>query len=228
MNNGKRTSFINEEVYQSLRRDIVLLRYLPGTKLSENSIAVKYGVSRAPVRLVFQRLAAERFVQIEPQRGTFVTKLDLNYIMSITYMRQCVETDMLKKLAKEGNPIFLEKMEGNLRQQQELLVQTPEDFYTFNQLDNKFHQLCYCAQNKEPLWEIVEQSSAHYTRYRMLDLVAEHSCQKTYEAHRQIYSFIAANQPEQLERAIHDHLYGNLREFEAAIQDRYQEFFFTS
>ena len=228
MYNEKRTNFINEQIYQSLRQDIVLLRYVPGTKLSENSIAVKYGVSRAPVRLVFQRLAAERLVQIEPQRGTFVTKLDLNYIMSITYMRQCVESDMLKKLAQEGDPAFFQEMADNLRQQQELLAQDPKDFYAFNQLDNKFHRLCYCAQKKAPLWEIIEQSSAHYMRYRMLDLVAEDSCQKTYEAHRQLYSFIVANQPEKLERAIYDHLYGNLREFEAAIQDRYQEFFIIS
>ena len=86
-NTKKRREFIKDRIYEDVRHDIITFRYQPGEKLSEYSLAEKFGVSRSPIRSVLQKLESESLVVIDPQRGTFVTKLDYDYIRDIIYLR---------------------------------------------------------------------------------------------------------------------------------------------
>ena len=52
----KRREFIKDRIYEDVRHDIITFRYQPGEKLSEYSLAEKFGVSRSPVRSVLQKL----------------------------------------------------------------------------------------------------------------------------------------------------------------------------
>ncbi len=59
-------------VAERLMAEIETLRYQPGERLSEESIAQRFGVSRAPVREALRLLAQEEIVVIEPRRGARV------------------------------------------------------------------------------------------------------------------------------------------------------------
>lgn len=63
-------------------RDGLIARILrldldPGTELDETQIAAEYGLSRTPLREIFQGLAGEGYLQLEANRGARVTSLDL-------------------------------------------------------------------------------------------------------------------------------------------------------
>jgi DNA-binding GntR family transcriptional regulator len=53
-------------VEAELRRAIIALELPPGTRLSEQEIALKYGVSRQPVREALIALARTRLVDVQP------------------------------------------------------------------------------------------------------------------------------------------------------------------
>lgn len=74
-------------VYHAVRERICLLRYGPGSMLSENALAEEFGVSRTPVRQALQRLEFEGLVVSRHGVGTMVTTVDLQYLREVYALR---------------------------------------------------------------------------------------------------------------------------------------------
>jgi len=66
---------LSEQVYQSLKRDIVTGIHPPGEALSEKDLARRYDSSRTPVREAAVRLQQDNLLRVVPNRGYFVTKI---------------------------------------------------------------------------------------------------------------------------------------------------------
>lgn len=62
-------------VSDELRRLVITGELLPGTRIVEDRLAARLGVSRNPVREALQALAAEGFVDILPRRGAIVAQV---------------------------------------------------------------------------------------------------------------------------------------------------------
>ncbi|HKS32498.1 MAG TPA: GntR family transcriptional regulator [Enterobacteriaceae bacterium] len=59
-------------LYEDLKRQILTMERDPDELLDEASLTVQYGLSRTPVREVFQRLAGEGYLDIVEKRGVRV------------------------------------------------------------------------------------------------------------------------------------------------------------
>ena len=92
------TNFRNrgEQVFETLKREILDLKLEPGRMVSENEICERFGVSRTPVRDALRLLQEQGFVETVPYRGTYVTLLSLDNIKQMIYMRVAVETMVLR------------------------------------------------------------------------------------------------------------------------------------
>lgn len=224
MGTEKRREFIKDQIYQSVRHNILTFQYLPGEKLSENSISAKYGVSRSPVRAMLQKLENEKLVIIDPQRGTFVTKLDYHYIQNIIYMRWCIESNLLRTIAEQQPRQLMEDLRHCLDRQKELLQAEKVDPEEFTALDNEFHRLCYAGNDREPLWQLLQEVNANYLRFRLLDLVAGNSYHQIYLDHCHLLQAIEDKNIELLDRLSKQHLCGNLQTYEG-IKSEYREYF---
>lgn len=66
-----------DSCYFDLRARILRLDITPSSALDETSLSAAYGLSRTPLREVFQRLAGEGFLMLEPNRGAVVAAMDL-------------------------------------------------------------------------------------------------------------------------------------------------------
>ena len=75
--NKAQDSSIRENVYRVIRENITSLQLAPGTTVSTQELAAKLQVSRTPVREAFIRLQKEDLVEITPQKGTMVSRIDL-------------------------------------------------------------------------------------------------------------------------------------------------------
>ncbi|WP_347161331.1 GntR family transcriptional regulator, partial [Peptostreptococcus anaerobius] len=92
-----------EEIYIDLLNRIISLELEPGQKISENAISEVYGVSRSVVRNSFARLMQNGFLVVYPQRGTYVSKIDLDYIRTALLIRIAIEKEMLYRCMTKGN-----------------------------------------------------------------------------------------------------------------------------
>ncbi len=67
-------------LYRDLRERIVSGALAPGEAVSESRIAEGYGVSRTPIREAFKKLAEDGFLDVVPQVGSFVARIDLKVV----------------------------------------------------------------------------------------------------------------------------------------------------
>ena len=83
------------EVYEDIKKRIVNLELEPNQVISENSICKEYGVSRSVIRTAFSKLQQIHFIDIYPQRGTYISPMDLNYISDLLMLRTAVEKEVI-------------------------------------------------------------------------------------------------------------------------------------
>ena len=76
-----------ELIYTVLRNRICLLDYEPGTRLSEETLAREFSVSRTPMRRVLGRLEAEGLVEVRHGVGNLVTDIELPYLCDVFRLR---------------------------------------------------------------------------------------------------------------------------------------------
>ncbi|MGV9967849.1 GntR family transcriptional regulator [Streptomyces olivaceus] len=82
---------LSEQIYASLRQEIVEGQLRPGHRLVELTIAKRFGVSQAPVREALRRLSQEGLAVNEPRRGTRIRQLTLREIEEIYEVRAELE-----------------------------------------------------------------------------------------------------------------------------------------
>jgi DNA-binding GntR family transcriptional regulator len=66
---------LHEEVAERLRALLTEGRLEPGARLNERVLCERLGVSRTPLREAFKVLAAERLIELNPNRGASVVAL---------------------------------------------------------------------------------------------------------------------------------------------------------
>lgn len=77
-----------ERIYGAIREKICMLEYQPGALLSEDRLALQFGVSRTPLRHVLARLEAEGLVERKHGVGTFVTDFNDSALEDVYQFRQ--------------------------------------------------------------------------------------------------------------------------------------------
>lgn len=85
---GSRTrgSMVASKLGEAIRMGEIL----PGTKLAEEALAEKYGVSRGPVREALALLARDGLVEMRPHVGAFVPKLTLKEVLDLYEVRNAM------------------------------------------------------------------------------------------------------------------------------------------
>ncbi|NQF12952.1 GntR family transcriptional regulator [Brevibacillus sp. HB1.3] len=66
---------LREQVYQGLKKAIIMLELKPGQRVNDNELAALFGVSRTPVREALKRLEDEGLIESVPGSHTRVTPL---------------------------------------------------------------------------------------------------------------------------------------------------------
>ena len=82
---------IGDAAYEQIKHDIIHLVLAPGEKLSEASLAKKYNISRAPIRVALRRLNEEGLIEIRPQSGSIVMPISVERALDIIDVRLLLE-----------------------------------------------------------------------------------------------------------------------------------------
>jgi DNA-binding GntR family transcriptional regulator len=99
-----------EQVYRSLKRDIITLQHKPGASLTEQQLATLYGTSRVPVREACSRLDQEGLLTGRPYRGYSVNHISLKEIGDCFDLRLGLETRALELAAQRATAGDLERL----------------------------------------------------------------------------------------------------------------------
>lgn len=202
--------YTSREIFSILEKEILTLEIKPGSPLSESSLCERFGVSRSPIRSVLQELRVSGLVNITPYKATYVTLMDFNIINQIIYQRMAVETFILKDFIRMASLLDLEKVRHvhlSMEKLMESADYSPDQFYA---LDGQLHKAWFTAMRKEYLWESIQKSNCHYTRFRMLDIIEVQSYQQIFDEHEAILKALEAHDEAAIRPLIKKHLFGGV------------------
>jgi DNA-binding GntR family transcriptional regulator len=110
-----------QRLYRALFDSVVAQRLTPGTKLPEVALGELFGVSRAVVRKVLQRLAHDHIVQLRPHRGAIVAVPTAQDIQQIFEARRALESAIVRLVTARATAADLATLRQQLRQEQDAL-----------------------------------------------------------------------------------------------------------
>lgn len=96
-------NLIRHKVLHIIRQDILSCEFQPGEELREAELAVRYSVSKSPVREALQRLEFEGLVETAPRRGHRVTQISISDARDILEMRETLEVAAARKMVREAS-----------------------------------------------------------------------------------------------------------------------------
>lgn len=154
-------------LYAELRQRVISLELAPGEVLSENQLAADLGVSRTPIRECLIMLRQEGFVEVVPQVGTFVSRVDPRRVADAQFIREAVETSGLQQAGDDLDAQVIARLTDNVARQRG----TESDIAAFVALDEDFHRGLLALSGHESAWEAIASERAHLDRARRLGLV---------------------------------------------------------
>jgi len=106
-------------------------------RLSENEVALRFGVSRQPVREAVITLAKIGLVRVLPQRGTVVTKISVRQMMQVRFTREALEMAIVRRACEHFDPMVRASIDPIMAAQ--LQAAQDNDRAAFEQHDEHLH-----------------------------------------------------------------------------------------
>jgi len=211
-------------VYQTLKTNIMELHLLPGQAINEADVGRELNVSRTPVREAFIRLNEEHLINTYPQRGSYVSKIDMRLVEEGTFMRKCLENAVYAEAACRNQPEAVQELRKNLAIQK-AVVQSQSGYESeFMQLDNRFHAYIFEVNGKSNVWNSIISINTHFNRLRHLDILEQTNIYKVLFQHEMLIDAIEAHRPEDISRIVDEHQ-GNITNIMDDIREKYIDYF---
>lgn len=212
-----------KKLYELLKEDIIQLRLEPGLNISEKGISEKYSVSRTPVREAFLLLSQEGLLDIYPQKGTFVSLIDLSQVEEARFLREHMERAIIKLACTTNFPEEkLISLEMNVKLQK-MCIKNKDYIKAFN-ADEEFHKTLFEGCNKLRTWNTICQVEMDFQRIRMLTLTSNLKVDDITSQHIIIIDSIKNKTPDLADKIMKNHLTMinyNLKE----IRETYPKYF---
>lgn len=213
---------IREHVYTSIKTQILKLELEPGSKISEKEIGETLQVSRTPIREAFLKLAQEELLEIYPQRGTFVSRINLDQVEEARFMRENIERGIVRLACEQFPEEYFIQLETNIAMQK--LFNEKKNFTRLYELDVQFHQILFEGCNKSRTWVILQQMNTHFNRVRALRTTLGMKWDFIIDQHEQIFNLIKSKDANSVEKVITEHLQLVVIE-KALLKEKYPDYF---
>lgn len=213
---------IREYVYRILRFNIIHLNLTPGQGISEQEIAATIHVSRTPVREAFIKLAQDNLLDIIPQKGTYVSLIDINQVEESKFVRDTLEREVIAMACQSFPAEELFHLQSHLAFQ-ELCIKE-KDYQKFFDSDENMHGTIFTGCNKTRTWVMIGQMNAQYNRVRMLNLSVRYDFEELFEQHQDLVRAIREHNVSLAQETINKHFHKMVIDLKL-LQQEYQHYF---
>jgi len=192
------------DVYALIRQAITSGRFVPGQRLSERELAVRYGVSRTPIREAFRHLIQEGLVVYKPNSGYRIIPLSEELARHILVVRETLES-MAARLAVQRDP----------RGTAETMVKTigkARRAYREGQLseliaaNQSFHRALVERSGNSVLEAMYRTLQGYIGLMMSVSLSWPRRPVETIREHREVIRALKSGSPEAAEKAIRQHV----------------------
>lgn len=191
-----------ELLRETLTEEIISGKLQPGTRLDEQEIADRFGVSRTPVREAVRHLVATGLAQSQPHHGATVSGFDSERITAFLDAATELEVACVRLAAMRMTKVEHDKLVAIHAQAGQNLF----DETGYYDLNDRFHDVIYQGAHNDVL---VEMSHAMRSRvgpvYRAQNTLA-HRARQSYAEHDRIVAAILRGDAIAAEVAMRAHM----------------------
>jgi DNA-binding GntR family transcriptional regulator len=208
--NALEFSRMGDLAYQALRDAIVSGEFTQGTRLNQDELARRLGVSRAPIRDALNRLEAEGLVKTPSRAGRVVVAEVSEREMVDIYELRAILDSASTRLACER------MSDRDLRHLAEIVDQTErateaKDLNGIVQAHAEFHYLVYAACGNAELTRVARNLWDRSYRFRVLALSSEENARRGLEQHRAILVALRARDAARAVALAEEHNHSSIR-----------------
>ncbi|TMC06925.1 MAG: GntR family transcriptional regulator [Chloroflexi bacterium] len=201
----------SEAAYFLIRDRILSLALPPGSLVHEAQLRQELSIGRTPIREALQRLGHEKLVRSVPNRGTFVTDVNITDLARITEVRVVLEGHAARLAAERGTvadraaiaELLAELGSVQVTEQRELM-----------KLDREIHRTIYRSARNSFLESTLERYFNLSLRLWFLVLDQGVRLREAVTEHRAILEAVMAGDGDRADEAMRRHVAG----FESAIR----------
>ncbi len=152
-----------EEIYEVLKDRIIHLDYEPGQVLNEIDLADEFGISRTPIRRVFQMLMGDKLINIIPRFGAQVAPMDFRKMKSVFEVTRELDSFATRLAVERISEEKITELEEILERLNNYDIST--DYQQAIDDDERFHEIIYSSCDNPWLEEILTR--LHYQTERL-------------------------------------------------------------
>lgn len=197
------TSSATDFVCDLLRSEILSFRLLPKEPLVEEELAVRFGVSRTPVREALRSLEKECLVSRIPSRGCFVSDVEFKTVFEAYYIRECLES----AAARIATPTITTSAIDEMRQLCRRIRSTPrdnDDLLWNEEMDQQVHRIVLDTARNALLKDTVDQTRR--LTQRVMFMVPSDRYEGAIHEHLRIADALEARNADAAADAMREHL----------------------
>ncbi len=205
------TALLRDQVYHTLKEDILLGEMKPGNPLNINEIAKRMDISCAPVREAINLLSKDGLVEISPHRRAIVASCSNEDFTIIVEMRKRFEPF----IAKMSTPLIPQDVIDEMRERLFFILDNPKEVEAYVASDIAIHRMLHCYYGSkilEDIMSLLTNLRICFSGERMLDdemEKASYRIQSTSE-HLRILEAINSRNPD----LVHDCVLAHLEKFD--------------
>jgi len=197
-----------ENLYNDLKRQILTMELEPGISLDETRLGKKYSLSRTPVRDVFRRLAGEGFLNIEENRGAFVSPLTYKALRDFFLIAPPIYAVIAKLATQNRTPDQLLELKDTQTRFRSAIVSSEPDQMAY--CNNHFHLIMGQMADNQYLWPslqrlLIDHGRIGHTFYRPRNQDMKESLDTACLHHDQFIAAIESHDAEAAEKLVHEH-----------------------
>jgi DNA-binding GntR family transcriptional regulator len=195
---------LSETIAEQVADEIIRRQIPPGTRLDEQSLADRFGVSRSPIRDALRNLAATRLVDHVPRRGFSVAAVDSAELEALFEAAGELEALCAKLCAHRAGPVERKRIELLHQSMGKALKQ--EDARTFSALNEDLHRTIHAGARNRTLEEVAQGLRRRMAPFRsMIFFTADNRMHSSHTEHDTLVKAILARDAEAAGRAMHEH-----------------------
>jgi DNA-binding GntR family transcriptional regulator len=192
-----------DQACQALRQAIIEQALPPGTKLPEDELGSRFGMSRTLVREALAQLQSEGLVDAPPRRTATTAKPTLDQAREIFEIRRMLEREVVRLVMVRWRPQFGADLEGHVRAEEgarqageaRVSIRLAGEFHT------KLGEMTGNSLLRRYLSEVVSRCSLILALYGR-----PHSADCAVNEHREIVAALRAGNAEAAVKIMEHHL----------------------
>jgi Transcriptional regulators len=189
---------------ETIRMRILKGEYVPGQKLSENTLSKEFKCSRTPVRETLKRLEQDRLVSVLPHSGSYVHMRSEKDDMELTELRAYLESLAFRLASERGASAGLLSL---LSDQMETQLSSPVlNLISYGRTHYLFHRQIIELSGSATLIDLYDRLNLNNSNvFYLMENEAERKL--CIEEHRKIVKALSARDVKDGERLLFEHIW---------------------